>query len=243
MQQRSWEISRPSLSQPETVDLHPEHQSPGSMAHLAEQTEELASTVILVFENTEARAGHLADYIGLLDESEKRLVKGFDQVRNTHSDEPDVESLCKLFSEWSKEANRCLSHLSKYGERQEGEPSDWTRPCWSNASQAGFDMLRDFHDLWLIVNESMMSLKVLEQAARALRDTRLLEILKKMQNRNERQLVWLKTRINQAAPQVLVVPLCQGVVLETVQYAPSSFNADRGCRQPWEQIWLRKRHS
>lgn len=68
-------------------------------------------------------------------------------------------------------------------------------------------MLRDLHDLWLLVNESMMSLNVLEQAARALRDHQLLEVLNHMQDRNKRQLVWLKTRINQAAPQVLVVPL------------------------------------
>ena len=52
-----------------------------------------------------------------------------------------------------------------------------------------------------------MSLKVLEQAARALRDQGLLDTLKHMQARNERQLTWLKTRINQAAPQVLIVPI------------------------------------
>jgi hypothetical protein len=68
-------------------------------------------------------------------------------------------------------------------------------------------MLRDFHDLWLLVNESMMSLTVLEQGYRAIRDEELLETLKHMQDRNERQLTWLKTRINQAAPQALVVPL------------------------------------
>jgi hypothetical protein len=68
-------------------------------------------------------------------------------------------------------------------------------------------MLRDFHDLWLLVNESMISLIVIEQASRALRDQELLATLKRMQVRNERQLTWLKTRINQAAPQVLVVPV------------------------------------
>jgi ferredoxin-nitrate reductase len=53
----------------------------------------------------------------------------------------------------------------------------------------------------------MVSLMVLEQAARALRDQQLLDTLKHMQNRNERQQMWLKTRISQAAPQVLLVPL------------------------------------
>jgi hypothetical protein len=39
-----------------------------------------------------------------------------------------------------------------------------------------------------------------------LRDEELLDTLKHMQQRNERQQTWLKTRINQAAPQTLVVP-------------------------------------
>jgi ferredoxin-nitrate reductase len=47
----------------------------------------------------------------------------------------------------------------------------------------------------------MMSLNVLEQAARALRDEQLLTTLEHMQDRNERQQTWLKTRISQAAPR------------------------------------------
>jgi hypothetical protein len=150
---------------------------------------------------------HLADYIGLLDESEKRLVKGFRQVRKTHPDEPDVDSLCKLFESWSGEAENMLApFIARYGERQEGEPKRLDKALLVQRKQGGFDMLRDFHDLWLLVNESMMSLNVLEQAARAKRDQAFLQVLKQMRDRNERQLVWLKTRINQAAPQVLVVP-------------------------------------
>ena len=97
--------------------------------------------------------------------------------------------------------------ISKYGERREGEPKRLDKALLVKRSQGGFDMLRDFHDLWLLVNESMISLIVLEQAARALRDQGLLDTLKHMQDQNERQLTWLKTRINQAAPQILVVPI------------------------------------
>jgi anaerobic selenocysteine-containing dehydrogenase len=202
-------VSRPSLPQPETVKLHPEDQAPSSVAQLAEQTEELASTVISgIAKKLKPERAHLADYVGLLDESEKRLVKGFDQVRNRHADEPDVETLCKLFSNWSKQAESMLKpFIEKYGERQGGEPKRLDKALLVKRKRGGFDMLRDFHDLWLLVNESMMSLCVLEQAARSLRDKRLLDVLKKMQDRNERQLVWLKTRISQAAPQVLVVPI------------------------------------
>jgi formylmethanofuran dehydrogenase subunit D len=202
-------IAKPVLSQPEVVHLHPEDHSTSSIAHLAEQAGELAQDVIAGVEKTvKPERAHLADYIGLLDESEKRLVKGFEQVRKTHPDEPDVDALCKLFARWSKEAESMLKpFISEYGERQEGEPKRLDKALLVKRSQGGFAMLRDFHDLWLLVNESMMSLIVLEQAARALRDQGLLDTLKHMQDQNERQLTWLKTRINQAAPQILVVPI------------------------------------
>jgi len=179
------------------------------MTQLAEQAGELAKGVIAgVEKKIKPERAHIADYIGLLDESEKRLVKGFEQVRKTHPDEPDVDALCKLFAGWSKQAESMLKpFVSKYGERQEGEPKRLDKALLVKRNQGGFDMLRDFHDLWLLVNESMMSLIVLEQGARALRDQKLLDTLKHMQDRNERQLTWLKTRINQAAPQVLVVPV------------------------------------
>jgi ferredoxin-nitrate reductase len=202
-------VSKPSLSQPETVELHPEDHPTSSVAHLAESGAELVTTAIVGLEKKlKPERAHLADYIGLLDESEKRLVKGFEQVRETHPDEPDVDSLCKLFASWSMEAESMLGpFVSKYGERQEGEPKRLDKALLVKRKQGGFDMLRDLHDLWLLVNESMMSLNVLEQGARALRDQELLDVLTYMQDRNQRQLIWLKTRINQAAPQVLVVPI------------------------------------
>src|SRR5436190_22177552 len=97
--------------------------------------------------------------------------------------------------------------IAKYGARQEGEPERLHKALLAERGQRGFEQQRDLHDLWLLVNESMMSLIVLEQAARALRDQQLLDALKTMKDRNLRQLTWLKTRINQAAPQTLVVPV------------------------------------
>jgi ferredoxin-nitrate reductase len=151
---------------------------------------------------------HLADYIGLLDESEGRLVKGFIQVREAHSDEPDINAICKIFAEWSREGRSTLKpFMEKYGKRREGEPERLDAALLVKRGHGAFALLRDLHDLWLLVNESMMSLNILEQGARAVRDERLLDALKHMQNRNERQRDWLKTRLNQAAPQVLTVPL------------------------------------
>jgi formylmethanofuran dehydrogenase subunit D len=202
-------VSKPSLAQPETVDLHPEEHPASSLRGLAERSGELAGVVISAMgKKLKPERSHIADYVGLLDESEKRLVKAFSQVRATHPDEPDIGPMCKLFSEWSVEAEGILKpFVASYGERQEGEPKRLDKALLIQRKQGGFHMLRDLHDLWLLVNESMISLNVLEQAARALRDRNLLEALKKMQDRNERQQTWLKTRISQAAPQTLVVPI------------------------------------
>jgi ferredoxin-nitrate reductase len=201
-------VAKPSLSQPEKVELHPEDHAGSTLAHASERIGELASNAVAdVEQKLKPDRSHIADYIGLLDKSEKRLVRAFKQMRHTHPDEPDVASLCKLFESWSSEAEGMLApYIVRYGKRREGEPERLDKALLVQRKQGGFGMLRDFHDMWLLVNESMMSLNVLEQAARALRDDELLQVLKRMQDRNERQLVWLKTRINQAAPQVLAVP-------------------------------------
>jgi anaerobic selenocysteine-containing dehydrogenase len=202
-------VSGPSLAQPEHVELAPEALRASTVRQVAEQAGELAKAAIAGAKQAlMLKRSHLADYIGLLDESEKRLVRAFEQVRRTHPDEPDVGSLCKRFAAWSAEAEAMLKpFIAKYGERREGEPERLDKALLVQRGQGGFDLLRDLHDLWLLVNESMMSLMVLEQAARALRDRQLLDTLEHMQKRNERQQMWLKTRISQAAPQVLLVPL------------------------------------
>jgi hypothetical protein len=104
-------------------------------------------------------------------------------------------------------------------------------------------MLRDFHDLWLLVNESMMSLIVLEQAARALRDQGLLDTPKHMQDRNE---LWLKTWINQAAPTggahcaYLIgsaKPAAASLLFHILEHFPSALNRRDSQPLPPRRIW------
>ena len=66
--------------------------------------------------------------------------------------------------------------------------------------------MRDLQDLWLLVNESAISIAVLIQAARALGDGELESALRGIESRNERQRSWLFSRIRQTAPQTLTVP-------------------------------------
>jgi hypothetical protein len=150
---------------------------------------------------------HLADYIGLLHASETRLVKAFNQVRDTHPDTPDVHGECNMFAEWAEAAVASLEpFVAKYGERTEGEPERLDKALLVQRKQTGFDLLRDLHDLFLLVNESLISATVLHQAALALRDGELREAIEQIRSNNDRMREWLFARCRQAAPQTLIVP-------------------------------------
>ncbi|WP_223247205.1 molybdopterin-dependent oxidoreductase [Sulfuriferula sp. AH1] len=159
------------------------------------------------FRNPPPPAAHIADYIGLLQESEQRLVKGLNQLAHTHAEEPDIGTLSRLFASWSQNAVQALQPFTEqYGERQAGEPERLDAALLIPRKPGGFNLLRHLHDLWLMVNESLISIDVLEQASKALRDQELEAAIGHIRQQNQRQAVWLWTRIRQAAPQTLVVP-------------------------------------
>ena len=86
------------------------------------------------------------------------------------------------------------------------EPSKLAGVLFEGNRAGGFGLLRDLHDLWLLAGESHISWEVLHQAAKALRDEELQAICEAGRAFNNRQVAWLRTRIDAAAPQALVVP-------------------------------------
>ena len=88
----------------------------------------------------------------------------------------------------------------------ESEPDRLARAVSPQLKKTGLGLVRDLHDCWLLTQETHMSLVVLDQAAKALRDSELQAIIERMEHQNQRQSDWLKTRIKQSAPQALVVP-------------------------------------
>jgi len=202
-------IAAPASRQPERMDpAQPGVSDPGaedgSILHALKEARRAFAEGV---EKARPVRAHVADYLGLLQESERRLVKAFEQVRSTHPDEPDIGPLCRVFEQWSQASADALQpFVEKYGERKEGEPERLDKALLKKRQQGGFDMLRDLHDLWLLVNESMVSLDVIEQAARSLHDQDFEAAIKRIRHQNSRQLAWLDGRIRQAAPQTLVVP-------------------------------------
>lgn len=71
---------------------------------------------------------------------------------------------------------------------------------------AGLALLRDLQGLYLLATECDLSWSVVALAARGLRDDDLLGLARHCAPETAVQLLWLRTRMRQAAPQILIVP-------------------------------------
>jgi anaerobic selenocysteine-containing dehydrogenase len=196
-------VARPGTAQPEDMARTADRQGAlGVVGHMAKAAAHAVTTTL-----SPPRA-HVADYLGLLRASEEMLADGCEQVKANHPKVPDVEDECTLFAAWSREAMARLEPvIARYGSKQEGEPKKLERALVKfRPVSTGFDLLRDLHDLYLLANESWVSVTILHQAAMGLRDEEMKEALEAILRSNTRQRRWFETRLKQAAPQALVVP-------------------------------------
>jgi hypothetical protein len=149
---------------------------------------------------------HVGNYLGLLHASEQQLVKALLMVAAHHGDEPDIYQTCQLLTSWSQEAIASLKPLmERYSEDKNSEPERLTQVLFAEPRTGSLALLRDLHDLWLLANEVQLCLGVLDQAAKALCDLELEEFCQQFTVQTKRQVTWLHSRIQQAAPQALVV--------------------------------------
>ena len=150
---------------------------------------------------------HVQEYLALVEASERLLADALTAVGDHHTHEPDIHSECALLAGWSREHQQALGKfVARYGEHRIAEPERLRKAAFPALHESGFGLVRDLHDCWLIANETHVSIIVLDQAAKALRDDELVALLDHMDGQNQRQQAWLLTRIKQAAPQALVVP-------------------------------------
>jgi len=149
---------------------------------------------------------YLANYLGLVHRSETNLAAAFRQVADAHADEPDVLVLCrKLAMQCENHATKLKPFADRYGEEQENEPDRLHSDLFGGTRTGGLALLRDLHDLYLMVCEVDISWVVVGQAAQGLHDKKLLETVQSCEKETSAQLKWLKTRMKQAAPQTLIV--------------------------------------
>ena len=149
---------------------------------------------------------HIGRYINLVHKTEVDLVKAFKLVASAHGDEVDVYQTCMLLSSWSQTlADDSEKFVHKYKEEHDEEPDRLTTTLLKKARKGSMALLRDLHDVYLIVTEVDICCTILKQAATGLRDKELLSLCEEIERQSKRQLAWLQTRMKMAAPQILIV--------------------------------------
>lgn len=150
---------------------------------------------------------NLAEYLGLLCRAERDLADGFRRVADGHAEEPDVYHLCHTL------AGQCESHAKelrpfggRYGREVPEEPDRLREDFFDNGARPGsLGLLRDLQDLYMMAHECDISWTMIGQAAQGLGDRELLDNVNSCEGQTATQIKWLKTRMKQAAPQVLIV--------------------------------------
>jgi hypothetical protein len=144
------------------------------------------------------------------------LADDYRTVGERHATEQDVFHMAHLLAEQCRlQAQSLELHAPRYGAQL---PDSDEQHLWdgflaavrrANAAVAGRTtvpgllLLRDLRQLHLAIEEAAMLWLVVGQAAQALRDRELLELVTRSREEMTKQLLWITTRIKEAAPQVL----------------------------------------
>jgi len=145
-------------------------------------------------------------YLSLLTQSEGTLEESFRQVAAAHGDEPDVHFLCLTLAQQCHEHRTRLEPvIDRYGSGgADDEPERLHADALGEPRSGPLGLLRDLQDVYLLVNLADITWTMVKQAAEALRDDELLDIVNHCEKETIVQLQWLKTRMKQAAPQALI---------------------------------------
>ena len=148
---------------------------------------------------------HLATYLGLLHTSLTTLADAFREVGDGHGEEPDVRHTCQvLAAQVDGQAQALAPVVERYGEHREEEPERLHAAGLESTRSGAVGLLRDLQDLYTLASLADITWTVVGQAAQALRDRELIDIVGSREQDTARQLAWLRTRIKQAAPQALI---------------------------------------
>jgi hypothetical protein len=148
----------------------------------------------------------LAHYLGLLHRAEGELAKAYREIGEAHADEQDVFHQCRrLAGQCDRHAESLAPFADRYGEEADDEPERLHSTLFEATREGPLGLLRDLHDLYLMASECDMTWTLVGQAAQGARDRDLLEVVQSCEGETSTQLKWLKSRMKEAAPQVLVV--------------------------------------
>jgi hypothetical protein len=148
--------------------------------------------------------------------AEAELAGELRKVGERHAVEHDLYHLTRTLARACHEhIERLRPHAARHG--ADDDPADvadspalleWMRrrsaELLGRSELTGMLLLRDLRNLYLQAQEAEIAWVILMQAARAARDGELLETVTEIHEDAELRGKWLRTRIKETAPQVLV---------------------------------------
>jgi hypothetical protein len=180
--------------------------------HMGQQLKQAAAGLVEVpaalKETALAAEGRLplSLYVGLLHRSEDHLAEAFTNVAVHHQRQPDVYGICVLMAQWCRQHLEDLAPIiARYREETKKEPDRLRSALFEGPRSGGVGLLRDLHDLWLAAAEVHLCYEAIKQAGKALHDKDLVDFCERCGRETDRQLAWLRTRIDQSAPQALIM--------------------------------------
>jgi hypothetical protein len=150
----------------------------------------------------------IARYLGLAMSTERALADAFVLVGVRHATEPEMLNAARLHSNW------CNGHLdllrpaaARYGAEGSRQGERLRRALFRGRRLGEFGLLRNLHDLLTLATSVHACWMALLQAAREARDAPLEKACRACDAETLRQISWLETKLRQAAPQALTVPV------------------------------------
>jgi hypothetical protein len=147
--------------------------------------------------------------------AESRLADDLRKVGERHATEADVYHTAHLLaSRCATQLERLAPHAARYGAQESTvapEPGSLGERLRRLTSEAlgrqvltGAMLLEDLRDLYLSAHDAELAWVILSQAAKAAHDAELVSVAQVGQQEAERRWKWLRTKIKEASPQVLV---------------------------------------
>ncbi|MGW4895698.1 hypothetical protein ACWEQL_26075 [Kitasatospora sp. NPDC004240] len=149
-----------------------------------------------------------------LHDGERRLEHDLLTAAQRHRDDHEIHHVTTDLARWSHEHAQRLAHAARQHGLHLPGPDD-PAPAPSAALRAGaaqapgrplgtaLILLHDLCDLHLAAAENSLNWEMLAQAARATRDSRLLDLAHACTPRTLRQMQWTNTMIRTLSPQTL----------------------------------------
>jgi hypothetical protein len=157
----------------------------------------------------------LASELRTLRHAERNLAGAFREVGRAHAGEVDVFHLAPTL------AAQCDAHVERLAPFVESDGDEPVPFAGLREADLGADespayrftgprdgdlgLLHDLEDLYLLASLCDITWTLVGQAARGARDQELSEVVERSAGETAQQLQWLRTRLQQAAPQTLVV--------------------------------------